>query len=159
MQEDKIISALIGLVRACETNPKTPYTDSFVIKALAFPFIEPNNTTSNLEKIIQEIYTEKNTIAPNCAQCTSPCGNTSDYDMQRIFQAEASIRKIKLQILSELQSLAFYLYNHPNQILESEAAVLFLYKALVFISYDREESTFLEILEEAKQFRKETEYV
>lgn len=41
MKEDKIISALIGLVGACSNNPKTAGTDSLVIKALAFPLLCP----------------------------------------------------------------------------------------------------------------------
>ena len=178
MQEYKIISALIGLIGACETNLKTPNTDFLIIKALSIPLSEshctnsPSIQTLSQENIIQEIYTEKNTIAPNCAQCTSPCGNTSDYDMQKIFQAEEPIRNVKLQILSELHSLASYLYlyhlqncSNPNlnlqnlQNLKFERAVPFFYKALSFIRSDREEAVFLNILKEAQQLRKEIEHV
>ena len=42
MIEDRIISVLIGLVRACNNNPKTAATDSLVVKALAFPLLCPN---------------------------------------------------------------------------------------------------------------------
>ena len=37
MEKNKIISALIGLIGACNNNPKTENTDRIVIKALAFP--------------------------------------------------------------------------------------------------------------------------
>ena len=36
MEENRIISALIGLVGACNNNPKTENTDHVIIKALAF---------------------------------------------------------------------------------------------------------------------------
>ena len=158
LQEEHIISTLIGLVGACETNPKTSNTDTLIIKALVFPFMEYktlDEKTLLSQEIINEIYIEKNKISPNCAQCSSPCGNTSDYDMQRIYKAKEPIRKLKLQLLSELQNLALHLYQHPNQITTSESEILFLYKALSFLGCDREEEAFIQILEEANHLRKE----
>lgn len=149
MKEDSIISSLIGLIGACESNPKTSNTDNLIIKALAFPFIDPEYDTQKLQDMVNEIYFEKNAVAPACAQCTSPCGNTSDYDMNRIYTAENEICEIKLQILSELQKLAFHIYNHKSEV-ESEIEIPFLYKALSFVSCDREKSILLEILTEAK---------
>lgn len=52
MQKDKIISALIGLVGACNNNPKTENTDRLVIKALASAS-DPdavNDTVSEIRK-------------------------------------------------------------------------------------------------------------
>lgn len=105
-KEDDIIGALIGLVGACGNNPKTNVTDSLVIKALALPVLckEPNEET--LKVMIDAIHTEKNMIAPDCARCVCPCGNTSDYDMRAIREAEPKIRDIKLKLLSECQQLA-----------------------------------------------------
>ena len=88
MIEDRIISVLIGLVRACNNNPKTAATDSLVVKALAFPLLCPNCGDKAVNEIIDEIRTEKNSVAPGCAVCTAPCGNTSDYDMRRIYEVD-----------------------------------------------------------------------
>ena len=89
--EDKIISALVGLVGACNNNTKTPNTDSVVIKTLAFPLLCPEYTAADLRETIDSICAEKNVIAPDCAQCQMPCGNTSDYDMGRIYDAEDAV--------------------------------------------------------------------
>lgn len=150
MREDKIISALIGLVGACNNNPKTADTDSLVIKALAFPLIFPECDDRALQEIVNDIYLEKNSVAPGCAVCTTPCGNTSDYDMNRIYEADDKIRKTKLQILEKLQKLAVSIYcNQKSEIIpyiDNE----FFYKALSYISYDIEEAALLELLEEAE---------
>lgn len=114
MKEDKIISALIGLVGACNNNPKTATTDGLLIKALAFPLICPEYDDRALQEILNDIYSEKNSVAPGCAECTAPCGNTSDYDMSRIYEADDGIRKVKLQVLEKLQKLAAYIYHNQK---------------------------------------------
>lgn len=98
MKEDRIISALIGLVGACNNNPKTADTDSIVIKALAFPLLCPEYDDKALREIVEDIYSEKNSVAPGCAVCAAPCGNTSDYDMRRIYEADDEIRKVKQRL-------------------------------------------------------------
>lgn len=102
MKEDKIISALIGLVGACNNNPKTASTDRLVIKVLAFPLLCPEYDDRAVGEIVDEIHSEKYFVAPGCAVCMAPCGNTSDYDMQRIYEAGDVIRKVKLQILERV---------------------------------------------------------
>lgn len=148
MKEDKIISVLIGLVGACSNNPKTEKTDSVVIKSLAFPLLFPNFGDDELSELINEIRSEKNAVAPGCAMCTSPCGNTSDYDMNRIYHAEDDIREIKLQILSKLQKLAAREYPRRQSSEKSETDIDIFYKAVSFVGYDLEKDTLLELLKE-----------
>ena len=150
MREDRIISALIGLVGACNNNPKTTDTDRLVIKALAFPLLCPEYDDRALQETVDEIYSEKNSIAPGCAACTAPCGNTSDYDMRRIYEADDVIRNVKLQILEKLQKLAAYsCRNHKSGIIPC-ADIEFFYKALSYVSYDMEEAILLGLLKEAE---------
>ena len=147
MTEDRIISVLIGLVRACNNNPKTADTDSLVIKALAFPLLCPKYDDKAISKIIDEIRTEKNSVAPGCAVCTAPCGNTSDYDMRCIHEADDAVRKVKLQILEKLQELAAYACrNRESETIDSGS----FYKALSYVSYDMDEAELLELLKEAE---------
>ena len=149
LREDKIISALIGLVGACNNNPKTAGTDSLVIKALAFPLLCPEYDDRELQEIVNDIYSEKNSIAPGCAVCMAPCGNTSDYDMRRIYEADDVIRKVKLQILEKLQKLAAYACcNHESEIILTDNE--FFYKALSYVSYDMDEADLLGLLKEAE---------
>lgn len=147
MQEDKIISVLIGLVGACNNNPKTENTDYLVIKALV-----SSSDPHSVNDIADEIRAEKSRIAPGCAVCVTPCGNTSDYDMSRIYNAEAEIRKVKLQILSEIRESAIYICQ--NEALLSDEKINFFYKALSCISYDLDKNSLLSLLDEAQEIKR-----
>ena len=149
--EDKIVGALVGLAGACNNNPKTENTDTVVIKALAFPLLNPQAEADALQEMTEEIYSEKYAVAPGCATCQSPCGNTSDYNMNRIYNAEDSIRILKLQLLSDLQNLAWDLYrNDKTNLLPQESMELF-YKVLIYISFDMEKEGLLAFLEETRE--------
>lgn len=154
MKEDKIISVLIGLVGACNNNPKTENTDGLIIKSLAFPLIYPNFGDDELSELLSEIRSEKNAVAPGCAMCASPCGNTSDYDMDRIYHAEGDICKIKLQILSKLRKLAMHEYLRRLSSEKSETDIQIFYKAISLVSYDLKKDTLLELLEELESIER-----
>lgn len=147
MQEDKIISVLIGLVGACNHNPKTENTDGLVIKALAY-----SSGSHATDKIVEEIRAEKNRIAPGCMSCTTPCGNTSDYDMSRIYNAEDEIRQAKSRILYEIQDTAAYIVQ--NEVSLSGEEIDFFYKALSYISYDMGEAPLRSLLDEAQEIKR-----
>lgn len=155
MREDRIISALIGLVGACNNNPKTANTDSLVIKALAFPLLRPEFDDKELQEMINDIYSEKNSIAPGCATCMAPCGNTSDYDMRRIYEADDTIRKVKLRILEKLQKLAAYAYSNQETGIIPYTGSGFFYKALSYVSYDLDEAELLGLLNEAEKIERD----
>ena len=155
MREDRIISALIGLVGACNNNPKTAGTDRLVIKALAFPLLCPEYDEKALRQMIDEIYAEKNAVAPGCATCASPCGNTSDYDMRRIYEADDAICKVKLQILEKIQNLAAYACDNQGTEIIPYADNGFFYKALSYISYDMDEAVFLGLLDELENIERD----
>ncbi len=150
MREDRIISTLIGLVGACNNNPKTANTDSLVIKALAFPLLYPEYDEKALQQMIDDIYSEKKSVAPGCAMCTTPCGNTSDYDMRRIYEADDAIRDAKLCVLERIQKLAADICHCQTT---DETLCMdsnFFYKALSYLSYDMDEAVFLGLLDEVE---------
>lgn len=152
MWEDKIIGALIGLVGACANNPKTTRTDGIIIKSLAALQMSPNLDDGIAHGMIQEIHAEKNAVAPNCAHCPSPCGNTSDYDMRRVYEAGEEIRRAKLQILDGLKGLAVDIYQSGG---ESDKVGKFFYRALSYIGYDMEEASLRALLSETERWKKE----
>ena len=122
-----------------------------LIKALAFPLTQPNANARALQEIIEDIHTEKFAIAPSCAVCQTPCGNTSDYDMNRISNAEEDIRNLKLEILSRLQELAAELYRcKKTDSLPPESMGLF-YKALAYVSFDMEKESLLAFYKETQE--------
>ena len=147
MQNDQVISALLGLVGACSSNPKTPNTDHLILKALVISYTGMDDFTIN--EIMDAIYAEKNKIAPGCISCMSPCGNTSDYDMNQIYDAAADIRQIKLKIISELQSIAL----EHNQNFTAPQDYSIFYKALSYIRYDRKIEDYKQLLDELQSGR------
>lgn len=94
MQGDSIISALIGLVGAVSNNGKTEQTDSVIREA----FLCLTDTGSE-EEMVQKIHAEKFSIAPDCATCLNPCGNTSDYDMAQFYAADAKVISAKRDLV------------------------------------------------------------
>ncbi|MCH5197775.1 MAG: hypothetical protein J1E34_02610 [Oscillospiraceae bacterium] len=146
MREDRIISALIGLIGACNNNPKTKETDNLVIKALA-----ASSDTRNADAITYEILAEKKRISPGCAVCQMPCGNTSDYDMNRIYTASDEIKTLKLQILCEIRETAEFIYK--NDVPLSEEKTEFFYKALSYLSCDIEKEPLNALLNEAQELK------
>lgn len=152
-----MISALLGLVGACNNNPKTAVTDRIVIKALAVPVLCPVSDDEILSGIIGEIYAEKNAVAPDCARCASPCGNASDYDMSRIYKAEPEIRDLKLQLLSKCQKLAAYVYRDKALADTVQIDCTHFYKILSCISYEIGKEQLLALLDETEVIGKEIE--
>lgn len=139
--EKRIISVLIGLVGACSNNPKTEATDRLLIKALAFVPSCEECKYSEIDSLISELRAEKNKIAPGCAICRHPCGNTSDYDIDRL-------EENKLRILSELHEIAVCAKCLP------EADTELLYKALAYIRYDMDERELSALLSELQDVKK-----
>jgi len=100
----QIIGALAGLVNACGNNPKTENTDVILLSALRL-FHELSDMSSpdsaaRAEKCVREIHDEKNRVAPDCARCTHPCGNTADYDLRRLAGESTAMRE-KKRLLAE----------------------------------------------------------
>lgn len=155
MGEDRIISVLVGLAGACGNNPKTPETDSLILKALAFPVLCPEPDEESIAKVVEGLYAEKNAISPGCAECAFPCGNTSDYDMGRIYGARDEIRDIKLQIISRLQNLAAYVCRCREQGKDRELDGDFLCRAISYISFDLEKEPLQDLLEEIGSMEKQ----
>lgn len=155
MGEDRIISVLVGLAGACSNNPKTPNTDSLILKALAFPVLCPEADEERLAEVVDGLYAEKHAISPGCAECVFPCGNTSDYDMDRIYGAEEEIRDIKQQIISGLQNLAACVCRGREQGKDMELDGSFLCRAISYIGFDLEKEVLQELLEEIVGMEKE----
>ena len=69
----------------------------------------------------------------------SPCGNTSNYDMQNLWnEPDEDIRSLKSLILFGIRGMAAYAYHAMVLGYTDETVNNFFYKALSFISYDLE---------------------
>ena len=98
-QRDRLFGGLIGLARACSSNPRTENTDQVFIKTLAFLNRDEGFDEEQLVNYRLRVRAEKNEVAPGCATCMSKCGNTDDYAMNRMYEAEESVRGRKTALV------------------------------------------------------------
>jgi len=127
---DSIISALIGLVGAVSNNGKTEQTDSVIREA----FLCLTDTGSE-EEMVRKIHAEKFIIAPDCATCLNPCGNTSDYDMTQFYAADAKIIAAKRDMIETICKKMGLLQDIPEDV----------YQGIAYLGYDLEPEAYAQI--------------
>ena len=130
MQGDSIISALIGLVGAVSNNGKTEQTDRVIREA----FLCLTDAGSE-EEMVQKIHAEKFIIAPDCATCHNPCGNTSDYDMAQFYAADANVIAAKRDMIETICKKMGLLQNIPEDV----------YQGIAYLGYDLEPEAYTQI--------------
>lgn len=137
MQGEQVISALIGLVGAISNNGKTEQTDGVIRKA----FLQIRNG-GNEKEIVEEVHREKFAISPDCVACKNPCGNTSDYDMDRFHEASESIQNRKLELIKSIGDYLEFVQEEklPDQI----------YQGIAYWGYDLEESAYVELIRQIR---------
>lgn len=133
MQGEQIISALIGLVGAVSNNGKTQQTDGVIRKA----FSQIRNGGSE-QGLVEEVHREKFAISQDCAVCKNPCGNTSDYDMDRFREASEPIQNRKLELI---KSIGAYLES-----VQEEKLPDLIYQGIAYLGYDLEEKAYVELI-------------
>ena len=144
--QDELTGALIGLAKACTTNPKTEDTDRILIEGLFTTITNVNFNKETLTDMIARVREEKDKISPGCSCCPSPCGNTNDYDVKQIWNADEDIRSLKSLILFGIRGMAAYAYHAMVLGYEDEEVNAFFYKALRVISFDLEMEQLLPVV-------------
>ena len=94
-QRDALLGALVGLARSTVNEPKTEDTDRVLAAGLRLA-AEPNAVESALLRMTDIVEAEKHRVAPNCAACAMPCGNTSNYDLVRLWCGTGEICGLKV---------------------------------------------------------------
>ena len=114
--QDLLTGALIGLVKACGTNPKTENTDAIVTEGLAMtsPDFPGEVTEPELVSFIAKVRDEKYTVSPGCRLCAAPCGNTSDFDMKEIAGGEKE-KSMKRELLARIRAMAVKIWKHSGR--------------------------------------------
>lgn len=139
---DTLLGALVGLARATTSEPKTVNTDEVLNAGLRLA-AQPDAPEEKLARMLSIVRAEKHAVAPNCASCAMPCGNTNDYDLARLWSAPEPIRPLKLQMLSAAFSLAL---RHPRG--EAQTAI---YQVLFTLAEDWDEALLLPVAENAQK--------
>uniref|UniRef100_UPI003FED587C hydroxylamine reductase n=1 Tax=[Lactobacillus] rogosae TaxID=706562 RepID=UPI003FED587C len=146
--QDELTGALIGLVKTCGSNPKTENTDRIIIEGLFTTITNVNFNNQTLQDMIDKVHNEKNIISPGCSACEARCGNTDDYDMNEIWNANEDIRSLKSLILFGVRGMAAYAYHAMVLGYTDDTVNEFFYKALSYISFDLDESQLLPVVME-----------
>lgn len=84
-----------------------------------------------LQRMLDITRAEKHAVAPNCATCAMPCGNTKDYDLTQLRSAAPAVRQRKLRLLQAVFRLAA---QHPDTDVQ-----LAIYRGLFAFSEDWDE--------------------
>ena len=142
--QDELTGALIGLARSCGNNPKTENTDEIIIEGLVHTITNSNTGAAALKAMIEKVREEKNTVAPDCAVCAAPCGNTSEYDVSNIWKHETDVRGVETAILFGIREMAAIIYPGKMDAEVNE----FFYKALCMISYGMSKEDLLPVVQE-----------
>lgn len=142
--QDKLTGALIGLAKVCGNNQKTENTDRIIIEGLFTTVTNVNFNDNTLEDMIEKVHREKDKIVPGCTACLSRCGNTDDYDMEELWNADEDIRSLKSLILFGVRGMAAYAYHALMLGYEDKEVNEFFYRALSVVSYDLEADKLLE---------------
>lgn len=144
--QDELTSALIGLAKTCMSNPHTETTNRTVIEGLFTTITNVNFNDVTIQEMIDKVHAEKAKISPDCGVCTAPCGNTDDYDMQQLWNADEDIRSLKSLILFGIRGMAAYAYHALVQGYEDQEVNDFFIKALANIGYDKDTEALLPLV-------------
>ena len=136
---DTLLGALSGLARATTNEPKTEDTDAVLGAGLRLA-ARPDADANALHRMLDIVHTEKHRVAPNCATCAMPCGNTADYALSRLWDAPEPVRACKLRLLQALFALAQCHTQTPE-------AVFALYQGLFALAEDWEADQLQPIVE------------
>ena len=134
--QDELTGALIGLAKTCGNNPKTADTDRVIIEGLFTTLTNVSFNEETIRVMIERVEEEKSRIAPGCGTCVAKCGNTDNYDMEQIWNADEDIRSLKSLLLFGIRGVAAYAYHAMVLGYQSEEVNFFLYKALATLSMD-----------------------
>lgn len=143
--QDELTGALIGLARACENNPHDESVTDVLIEGLFTTITNVNFNDETIKEITEKVRKKKYEVVPNCSICTAKCGNTDDYDVKKIWDADEDIRSLKSLILFGIRGMAAYAY-HANVLgYRDDTVNNFFIKALCVLGYDMGKEALLPI--------------
>ena len=144
--QDELTGALIGLACACTTNPATEHTDRLILEGLFTTVTNVSFDDAAIRRMTDAVRQEKERIAPGCASCMARCGNTDDYDMKRLWEAEEDVRSLKSLLLFGIRGMAAYVYHAMVLGYVSGEVNDFLRRALFVLAQDWETGQLLPVV-------------
>lgn len=135
--QDELTGALIGLARA--TTGGTVYTEhtwDLMVEGLFATVTNVDFCDETIRDLVERIRHDKDNLSPMCAGCGAPCGKTSDYDMDELWNSQEDIRSLKSLILFGIRGMAAYAYHAMALGYRDEEVLHFICKALFAVGED-----------------------
>ncbi|MGD9559554.1 MAG: hydroxylamine reductase, partial [Oscillospiraceae bacterium] len=134
--QDKLTGALVSLARIAQDNAPTAKTDRLVLEGLFTTITNVNFDDATVQKYINAVQAETQSLRGGCAGCSS-CGAASgDYDMENMWNANEDIRSLKSLILFGMRGMAAYAYHALVLGYTDPAVTAFFYKGLAALGED-----------------------
>lgn len=136
--QDKLIGALIGLARATDGNEHLISDSStrVVIETLFATLCNASLDPAELKALLERVEEEKRKMVPDCFTCAAPCGKNREYDMRKLWEADAEERTLKSLLLLGIRGISAYAHHGAELGYHDSEVDRFLYKALVVIGID-----------------------
>ena len=107
--QDELTGALVGLARAArgDTEPDEN-TYKILIEGLFTTVTNVSFDDEAIRKQIEAVRKEKERLVPQFSSCGSPWGQTDDFYLKEIWEAQVNIRSLKSLIPFGIRGLAAY---------------------------------------------------
>ena len=151
--QDRLTGALIGLARTTDNISQIPSRVwNLMIEGLFATVTNVNFNAQTLQELIDRVHQEKAALLPGCTGCGAPCGRNEDYDMQKLWTAEADIRSLKSLILFGIRGVAAYAYHAMVLGYTDEELNRFMAKALFAVGEDWDMEQLLPVVMEVGKY-------
>ena len=135
--QDELTGALVGLAHALDNAPEVNEgTWQLIIEGLFTTVTNVSFNEKTLCELIDRVHEEKASLLPGCSVCSSTCGRTDDYDMEKVWNAQEDIRSLKSLILFGIRGMAAYAHHAMVLGYTDEEVNRFFAKALFAIGED-----------------------
>lgn len=144
---DELLGCIMGLSRVCLMHQKSDRTDLIILQGL----IDSSDLTlsdGTISSTLSLVRSEKSRIAPMCETCAARCGNSDDYDMNKLYNAPKEIKESKLALLHKIQNEASAAILKLRQGTLDEQKLIYFHKALFALSEDWDADQLNNVLQE-----------
>lgn len=132
--QDELTGALIGLARTANNNVPGESANRAIIEGLFTTVTNVNFDSDAVQRQIDRVHEEKAKLAPQCACCSSNCGD--DYDMKELWGGNEDIRSLKSLILFGMRGIAAYAFHALMLGYTDDVVNNFFYKGLLAVGSD-----------------------
>ncbi|AEE17920.1 hydroxylamine reductase [Treponema brennaborense] len=146
--QDKLTGALIGLARACGTEPVPADVNRLMLEGLFTTITNVNFNDETVQALIDRVHAKTAELVPDCGCCASPCGHNDDYDVESIWNAPVDVRSLKSLILFGIRGVAAYAYHAMVLGYADETVNQFFVKALCVLGEDSDQKELLPVVME-----------